>query len=520
MPHHHAGAAVLRVALGALLLALLVAGGATVLAAARPSGSARPDVARELRAARRFREFGLYYAGRRFDGLPLTGVLIARPAPFPDPGAGPPLSGPSVTFIYGDCAPSGSERSCAPPLEIQVSSACDRYAALYPKLAGPVRTVLVRGVPAGVFAGSVGSGRARQPFDRLELYTGRVTIVIFGRRSLAAAKRVAVALRRLHDRAASRQDLPPPVPGALQGHLRGCPETPLGVGEHSQLFLFEPDHSRFRRLTHSRGESWRPAWSADGQRLTFARQTRPGLAFLSISADGSDTRTVLSAVALRERRLRAPVISPDGTRIAYLRPHRTTPQTIRVPGLPQPITVKSSQADLYVANIDGSGERRLTRTPENETAPTWSPDGNVLLTLRVPSASTLSLWRIPVDGAAPRRILRDVVAAEPSWSPDSRQIAFTGVLRRRGPRYHLFVIDRDGTGLRTLVRVVGSTRPTWSRDGATIAYSTGEAVHTVPSNGGRTSFVFNLPPAAVTDLAWSPDGLHIAFAARRPPPED
>jgi hypothetical protein len=36
-----------------------------------------------------------------------------------------------VTFIYGTCDPSGGEGGCAPPLEVQVWSACARNPSMY-----------------------------------------------------------------------------------------------------------------------------------------------------------------------------------------------------------------------------------------------------------------------------------------------------------------------------------------------------------------------------------------------------
>ncbi|MFC2088161.1 T9SS type A sorting domain-containing protein [Calditrichota bacterium] len=49
--------------------------------------------------------------------------------------------------------------------------------------------------------------------------------------------------------------------------------------------------------------------------------------------------------------------SPDGTKIAY-------------------VTTNNGAEDIYIIDSDGSGDRRLTTSPENDFVPSWSPQGN------------------------------------------------------------------------------------------------------------------------------------------------
>ena len=49
--------------------------------------------------------------------------------------------------------------------------------------------------------------------------------------------------------------------------------------------------------------------------------------------------------------------------------------------------------ELYVINVDGTGERRLTTNPAQDTHPDWSPMGNgssSIPTATAPGTSTLS----------------------------------------------------------------------------------------------------------------------------------
>ncbi len=157
---------------------------------------------------REFRAFPLYWVGESHDGLGLTAITRRTPEPGAD-------SADYVAFLYGSCrAPPGS--GCALPLEIQVWPGCVRTLADYrltPFSNDPLphETLVVRRVPAAFFRESPASAR-------LELYTGTVTVVLFGtqRDRLVAA---AEAIRGVNVEAGPEEPLPPPVPGAIEGRL-------------------------------------------------------------------------------------------------------------------------------------------------------------------------------------------------------------------------------------------------------------------------------------------------------------
>ena len=97
---------------------------------------------------------------------------------------------------------------------MQVWPACLRNRSLYGDREAYTRTH-VRGVPAAAFGSDS---------DMLEVYTGSVTIVIFGS-DATGRLRVAQALKPVNPLAGHPRpngDLPPPVPGALAGTLK-CP---------------------------------------------------------------------------------------------------------------------------------------------------------------------------------------------------------------------------------------------------------------------------------------------------------
>ncbi len=168
-----------------LLLAVLAAG--VIL-----SSCGGKDGGTDLQSARDFHGFSLYYVGSSFQGLPLTDV-------FSEPGRGGRVR--SWSFIYGSCDPGGGpsdEGGCAPPLEVQNWSICERYPALYGKRRPRLRS----------FRGAL---LANSP---PEIYTGRTTVVVFGEQRVGALR----ALRPLGSSQIGKR-LPPPSPGTLNGEL-------------------------------------------------------------------------------------------------------------------------------------------------------------------------------------------------------------------------------------------------------------------------------------------------------------
>ncbi len=160
-----------------------------------------------LSEVKKFDTYPVYYAGPEVAGLPLEEIIGI-----------PHLARSCCTFIYGDCEPphTWDGGGCAPPVEIQVFSTCDRWASALHQ-----RRFLYdfRGAKA---AGGRGGPEGGSP---IEVFTGRTTVVV-GAESPGLLKTAARQLRSV--RATQPQSsLPPPVRGSLWGKLP-CQRKPGG----------------------------------------------------------------------------------------------------------------------------------------------------------------------------------------------------------------------------------------------------------------------------------------------------
>ena len=119
-----------------------------------------------------------------------------------------------------------------------------------------------------------------------------------------------------------------------------------------------------------------------------------------------------------------------------------------------------------------------------------------------------------------------VAVYSPTWSPGSRQLAFTGI--DKGGWADLYTYDRNGEALRRLTRDTYDDRdPDWSPDGSRIVFSSDRTA--AGENGAYNLFTFDFGTASINyvtygehmDLSprWSPDGSQIVFVSARRQPD-
>ena len=141
-----------------------------------PRKRIRPTVDVDLKPAKSFKKFPLYYLGKKFGAL-----LLVRAA--------------KNNFIYEDCS-KDRPKDCPQGLQVQVQSAC----GLPPLHKKPIKKYKTRGVLA-IYYGSESGTR---------VHTGRV-IVSISPGNQARTKKAIKALRRINGRNRRDGRLPPPV---------------------------------------------------------------------------------------------------------------------------------------------------------------------------------------------------------------------------------------------------------------------------------------------------------------------
>ncbi len=167
---------------------------------------------------------------------------------------------------------------------------------------------------------------------------------------------------------------------------------------------------------------------------------------------------------------------------------------------------------------EGGGRTRLTNFTR-AADPAWSADGaQIAFSVEPTPNGPREIWTMSADGTRQTQVTSGADAGHPAWSPDGTRIAFE---RRDGVSSTIHVMHANGSNVSELH---SGRHPSWSPDGARIAFSDGpvdeeaglgpQDIWTIGANGAG--------PVQITahDRAndsyffepdWSPDGSLVAF---------
>ncbi len=175
---------------------------------------------------------------------------------------------------------------------------------------------------------------------------------------------------------------------------------------------------------------------------------------------------------------------------------------------------RNNKAGLYILN-PFEGEITEVVSKGTNFAPTFSPDGKKLAFCSTLEEGNPEIYVATSEGKKINRLtFNKAIDTAPSWSPTSREIAFTS---DRGGTPQIYIMDAEGSNVRR-ISFGGSYHdaPAWSPAGDRIAYvSRVDQIFDIYALNLRTEQVVKLTESNARNEtpSWSPGGRHLVFSS-------
>jgi len=237
-------------------------------------------------------------------------------------------------------------------------------------------------------------------------------------------------------------------------------------GGYRTIQLLDLQSGQSRTITPGDAVHWSPAWSPDGKYLYYCADRAGTMNLYRIRFEELTGAAIgePQAIPLPGDYIGPIAIAHSAAELAYVKDFSTTtlyqapfdlehaqlgnPQKLPLTsnlmlavelglsadGRQVAFTTQRMQRDIFVANLDGSRQRRLTDDRFRDMDPVWSPDGN-LIAFQSNRNADLSVRRYEIHGIRPdgsgRWTMTDTSpvtsrsAVTPVWSPVGDRLAFT-----------------------------------------------------------------------------------------------
>ncbi len=215
----------------------------------------------------------------------------------------------------------------------------------------------------------------------------------------------------------------------------------LQEGSSTEIAVSDFDGYNTRALTHDGTLVAGPCWIPGGRELLYTSWTGGGEEILAHNLSSGQRRVFANYPGANL----SPTVSPNGQRVAM-------------------ILSRGGSPNLWVCNIDGSGLKQLTRTRDDDSCPTWSPDSQEICF--VCRSGRAELQKVSASGGTAHNVRVAGVygnMTSPEWSPDGKWIAFTSGSRN----FTICVVPAEGGDAQ---RLVEGEDPCWAPNSRTIIF--------------------------------------------------
>lgn len=263
--------------------------------------------------------------------------------------------------------------------------------------------------------------------------------------------------------------------------IDGIATSKIAYIQNREVYVCDYDGYGARAFSRDGSIALFPSWSPDGRRLAYVSY-RSG--FPNIVIRGEDG-LIIGSTQFRATTT-SPSVSPSGqiafssskdggameiyvangdgsgarrltnTRRAVNISPRWNPKTGREIAF---ISDRGGSPQIYVCDSSGGNERPLLALGGNMDTPSWSPDGRFIAFTWDGGGGSYQVYLADVASGQVLRLTSQGRNESPTWSPDSRHLAFQS---NRSGRWEIWAMHIDGSEQRQLTRG-GGRSPSWAK---------------------------------------------------------
>lgn len=174
----------------------------------------------------------------------------------------------------------------------------------------------------------------------------------------------------------------------------------------------------------------------------------------------------------------------------------------------------SGNSDIWIMNLDGTGQKQLTDDGHFDSRPVVTPDGRYIVFVSDRTGAS-NIWRMSLDGSGLKKLSDGKIDQYPDCSPDGQWVIYESIGDSGFPC--LWKISVDG-GAPSQVTDKWASRPAISPDGKMIAYirEEGQAnkqlkLVVIQFEGGQPIKTFDFPLTVAPLFRWSPDDKDLVY---------